>query len=197
MKQRSFNSIKDKIENLMLIGEGWRGKVFKGNFEGKILSFKVASEKIHKHSIQKEGQILKIVNKYSVGGKLYITGEDFIAYEYIEGVHLNKVLNEKNFKVLMSQLLDQAFILDKLFIDKGEMHKPYSNVLVDENLKIYLIDFERSTRSLKPKNVLNLVQFITKGKEKNSKLIDLLKNYKENQTEENFNRIRSYVLDLT
>ena len=190
----TFENIKDYIEDLKIIGEGWRAKVYRGKYQNKDLSFKVASEKIHKHPIQKEGQILKVVNKYNIGGKLYLTGEDFIAYEYIEGAYLNKVLNEKNFKILMSQLLDQAFVLDKLFIDKGEMHKPYSNVLVDENLKVYLIDFERATKSLKPKNVLNLVQFITRGKERDNKLMDLLKRYKENQTEENYNRIKDYVL---
>jgi Predicted Ser/Thr protein kinase len=105
-------------------------------------------------------------------------------------------LNEENFRILISKLLDQAYILDKLKIDKGEMHKPYSNVLVDKNLKVYLIDFERATKSLKPKNVLNLVQFITRGKERNEKLMNILKEYKESQSEENYNKIKSYVLNL-
>ncbi|WP_299228193.1 serine/threonine protein kinase [Sulfurihydrogenibium sp.] len=192
----TFENIRDEIGNLKIIGEGWRAKVYRGKYQDKDLSFKVASQEIHKHPIQKEGQILKIVNQYGIGGKLFLTGEDFVAYEYIEGTHLNKVLNEENFKILISQLLDQAYILDKLKIDKGEMHKPYSNVLVDKNLKVYLIDFERATKSLKPKNVLNLVQFITRGKERNEKLMNILKEYKESQSEENYNKIKSYVLNL-
>ena len=191
-----FENIKDKIKDLKIIGEGWRAKVYRGKYQNKDLSFKVASQEIHKHPIQKEGQILKVVNQYGIGGKLFLTGEDFVAYEYIEGIHLNKVLNEENFKILINQLLDQAYILDKLKIDKGEMHKPYSNVLVDDNLKIYLIDFERAIKSLKPKNVLNLVQFITRGKERNEELMNILREYKENQSEENYNKIKSYVLNL-
>lgn len=188
-----FKDIKDSIVNLEKIGEGWRAIVYKGFFEGKDLSFKVAISDIHKHAIQKEGVLLKEVNKYKIGGILRLSGEDFIAYDYIEGRPLNEVLNPDNYNHLILQLLDQGFILDKLKIDKGEMHRPYSNVLVDKNLKIHLIDFERSKKTLKPQNVLNIVQFITRGQQKNETLLNILRKYKQDQTEKNFEEIKNYL----
>lgn len=155
-----FKEIKEKIEHLEKIGGGWRSVVYRGLFDGKLLSFKTPLEDIHRHAILKEGKILQIVNKEGIGGKLQIIGEDFIAYEYIEGKHLIDVLNEENKEILLKQLLDQAKILDKLKINKEEMHRPYKNVLVDKDLKLYLIDFERSKPTLRPKNVSQVMQFI-------------------------------------
>lgn len=155
-----FEEIKHKIQNLEKIGGGWRSVVYRGLYDGKLLSFKVPLEEIHKHPILKEGKILQIVNKEGIGGKLHLIGEDFIAYEYIDGKHLIDVLNEENKHILLPQLIHQAEILDRLKINKEEMHRPYKNVLVDKDLRLYLIDFERAKPTLKPKNKAQVMQFV-------------------------------------
>ena len=196
-----FQEIKPKIKNLQKIGEGWRGNIFKGEFEGKILAFKVPSESIHIHPILKEGEILKIVNKSGIGGKLVLRGEDFIAYEFIEGKELRHIINKQNAKKILSQILEQARKLDKLQITKEEMHRIHANVLVDKDLKVYLIDFERAKRSKKPKNITQFVQFlITGGTEylgefDKKKAVELMKNYKSSQTEENFLKIKNFFMN--
>jgi predicted Ser/Thr protein kinase len=91
----TFENIKDEIENLKIIGEGWRAKVYRGKYQNKDLSFKVASQEIHKHPYKRR---TNFKNSQSV----WYIGEDFIVYEYIEESHLNKVLNEENFKILNS-----------------------------------------------------------------------------------------------
>ncbi len=193
-----FQEIKPKIKNLQKIGEGWRGNIFKGEFKGKTLAFKVPSEPVHIHPILKEGEILKIVNKSGIGGKLALQGEDFIAYEFIEGEELRHVINKQNAKRILSQVLEQARELDKLQITKEEMHRLHANVLVDKNLKVYLIDFERAKKSEKPKNITQFVQFlITGGTEylgefEKEKAIELMRNYKSNQNEENYLKIKEF-----
>lgn len=190
-----FEDIKDQIENLTLIGKGWRGKVYRGKYKGKELAFKVALEPIYIPNIQKEGKILKLVNKYGIGSKLRIIGEDFIAYDFIKGLPLKKVLNPENAKIIFSQLIKQARILDKLGINKEEMHRPYTNVIVDENLNVYLIDFERSKKSKNIQNVTQLLQFFMGEGSKylpeidKKKLIQLAKEYKKNKSQENFQKI--------
>ncbi|PMP63834.1 MAG: serine/threonine protein kinase [Sulfurihydrogenibium sp.] len=195
-KKLKFQDIKEKIKNIEKIGEGWRASVYKGIFEDKVLSFKVALSDLHKHPIQKEGIILQQVNKHGIGSPLRFSGEDFIAYDYIDGKPLIEVINQSNYLNLINQLLEQSFILDKLKIDKGEMHRPYTNVLVDKDLKLYLIDFERATKSLKPQNVLNVTQFILRGKERTEDLLKLLKEYKLNQSEDNFLRLKDYLMNI-
>ncbi|RMD47147.1 MAG: serine/threonine protein kinase, partial [Aquificota bacterium] len=83
----NFNQIKKDIKQLKKIGEGWRGIVYSGYLDGEKLAFKVPSEPLHIPAIQKEGQILEIVNKIGIGGKLVLKGNDFIAYKFIEGKH--------------------------------------------------------------------------------------------------------------
>lgn len=155
-----FEDLKHCIDNLEKIGGGWRSVVYRGLYEGKLLSFKVPLRDIHRHAILKEGKILQIVNKEGIGGKLHLVGEDFIAYEYIDGSHLIEVLNEENKHILLPQLIQQAETLDRLKINKEEMHRPYKNVLVDKDLKLYLIDFERAKPTLKPKNKSQVIQFV-------------------------------------
>ncbi len=193
-----FQEIKPKIKGIQKIGVGWRGNIFKGEFKGKILAFKVPSEPIHIFPILKEGEILKIVNKVGIGGKLFLQGEDFIAYEFIEGKELRHVINRQNAKKIFSQILEQARKLDELQITKEEMHRLHANVLVDENLKVYLIDFERAKKSEKPKNITQFVQFlITGGTEylgeiDKKKAIELMKNYKNNPSRENYLKIKEF-----
>ncbi len=199
MKNIKFEDIKKDIKGLEKIAEGWRGEIFKGSYKGKVLAFKVPSEPIHIHPILKEGEILKKVNKAGIGGKLVLQGKDFIAYEFIEGKELKKVINQQNAKKIFKQLLEQARKLDKLLITKEEMHKPHSNVLVDKDLNVYLIDFERAKMSKNPKNITQLVQyFLTQGSQylpslNKEKLIETMKEYKKSQSEESFEKIKKLL----
>ncbi len=195
----SFDEIKPEIKGLKKIGEGWRGVVYSGYLNGEKLAFKVPSEDIHKSAIQKEGEILKIVNKEGIGGKLVLQGEDFIAYRFIEGKHFKDVINKENAKKIFSQILEQARKLDKLGINKEEMHRPHKNILIDKNLNVYLIDFERSKKSKNLQNVTQFIQYLLSGgsnfieiKDRNQ-LIELAKMYKEEKSEENFNKIKEFL----
>ncbi|RMA97272.1 serine/threonine protein kinase [Hydrogenothermus marinus] len=188
----NFKDIKDKIRNLQLIGKGWRGTVYKGVFDGKTLAFKIPNKEEHKKAIQKEGEILSIVNKHKIGGKLHIKGEDFIAYSFIEGKPLKDVLNKENYKNLILQLFQQARTLDKLKINKDEFQRPLKNALVDDKGKVHLIDFERAKFSEKVSNITQLLQFINSLEYFNiekEKLIKLGKEYKNFPTDKNYEKI--------
>jgi len=187
-----FNDIKKDIKNLKVIGKGWRGTVYKGTFKGKDLSFKVPNSTIHVKAIKKEGKILSIVNRYGIGGKLFFKGEDFIAYDFIEGKLLKDAINEENYKYIIYQLFEQARILDKIGINKDEMQKPLKNTIVNEQNKVYLIDFERAKFSKKVSNITQLLQFVNSLKFFNidkEKIIELGKEYKKFPTEENYEKI--------
>ncbi len=194
-----FNHIRSQIKNLQIIGKGWRGIVYRGLYNGLDLAFKVPREEIHKKAIKKEAQILKQLNKYDIGGKLEIEGENFIAYRFIEGEPLIKVINEKNAKDLLYQLFLKARKMDQLGISKDEMHRPYKNVLVDKNGKVHLIDFERAKYSKKPHNVTQLLHFIlTAGKRyfddvDKETVIKLAKEYKASPDDQNFKKIIGYL----
>ena len=195
----NFEDIKKNIKELKKIGEGWRGVVYSGYLNGEKLAFKVPSDPIHIPAIQKEGMILEEVNKKSIGGQLVLKGNDFIAYKFIEGKHFKDVINKENAKKIFSQILDQARELDKLGISKDEMHRPHKNVLIDENLNVYLIDFERAKKTENLQNVTQFIQYLISGGlnyypvEDRKKLIELAREYKKNMTEENFKKIKDFL----
>ncbi len=191
-----FEDIKRDIKDLQFVNQGWRANVYKGIYKGRLLAFKVAKRPEVVQAIQKEGQILKLVNKKNIGGKLFLEGEDFIAYEFIKGKHLQEVLTEKNIKELLLQLFYQARDLDLLGISKDEMQRPLKNALVDKNGKVWLIDFERSKFTKKPSNITQLLQFATNlGFIDRSQAIQLGKIYKSNMSEENFQKIISAIME--
>jgi len=194
-----FNQIKNQIDNLQVIGKGWRGIVYRGFYKGKDLAFKVPREEIHKKAINKEAYLLRELNKYGIGGKLELTGEDFFAYRFIDGKPLNKVLNKQNASKLLHQLFCTARKMDKIGISKDEMHRPYKNVLVDKFDNIHLIDFERAKYCEKTHNVTQLLHFvITKGRDFFDKIdketvIALAKEYRRQPNDNNFRKIVDYL----
>lgn len=195
-----FETIKDKIDNLEIIGKGWRGVVYKGILNGKTLAFKVASRPEVIKAIQREGRILEIVNKENIGGKLALKGEDFIAYQFIEGNHLIDIINENNYKDLIFQIFIQGWKLDNLKINKDEMQRPLKNAIVDKEGKVHLIDFERAKFSKKPSNITQLLQFVLSLKDKyfpfidKEKIINLGKNYKKDYSKDSLRKIINEIL---
>jgi putative serine/threonine protein kinase len=199
MEKENFNSFKHKIEKLEEFSKGWRGKIYTGFLDGIKVAIKVPKSEEFIKQIKKEAEILQIVNREGIGSKLIYVGKDFFIYEFIEGKHLIDVLNEDNYKTLIYQLLEQGRILDKLKISKDELHRPYTNVLVDNDLNLYLIDFERSKITEKPQNVTQILQFVMNISSKfmpfveKEKIIELAKKYKREQTEGNYREILRYL----
>ncbi len=193
-----FKDLKKELKNIEIIGKGWRGTVYKANFDGQTLSIKVPNKKEHINAIKKEGEILEIVNQHGIGGRFLFKGEDFIAYKYIDGVHLEDYINEYNYKNLIYQLFEQARVLDKIGINKDEMQRPLKNALVDKNENVVLIDFERAGFSKKPSNITQLLQFVMRNPYfsiDKEKLIYLGKEYKKFPIDANYEKILKTVFE--
>lgn len=170
----------------MVYAKGKRTKVYK--VFNLIIKVKRKDSKAI-NVIKNEGNWLRKLNKYDIGPKLYYFDEKFLVCEFIKGEriinYLKKVnLNEK--KIVVMEVLRQCRLLDKLKVDKFEMHHPVKHILIGK--KVVMIDFERCKYSEKPKNVTGFCQFLVKNYKKvdNLKLINLLKKYKESYSEKEF-----------
>ncbi|MEK6838078.1 MAG: hypothetical protein AABX69_05490, partial [Nanoarchaeota archaeon] len=165
-------------------------------------------------TIENEINWLKKLNKEGIGPKLLFSSKekDWFAYEFVNGKFIldfigscgNDEKGKLKVKESIKKLLLQCRKLDELKINKEEMLRPQKHVILDDFGKITMIDFERCRKTLKPKNVTQLCQFLA-GAYANSllqqkgvsidkeKLIAAAKQYKHAQNRENFKRI----LDLT
>jgi len=110
-----------------------------------------------------EAEFLKLLNTHGIGPKFISFKDNKIAMEYIEGVlildYIADAIPEEIINVF-DDLIKQMIVLDTLGINKLEMTHPQKHIIVREK-KPVMIDFERCRYTEKPKNVAQLVQFIT------------------------------------
>ena len=191
------------VANLKYLAKGHRGLLFTGFYKNKKIAIKTKNPKSKAVGrIENEVKWLKKLNKYEIGPKLIFTGDNYFIYEYIDGdfiVDHVKKSNKKFIKKTIRNIFNQMFTLDKLKIDKEEMHHPVKHIIVKRK-ESCLIDFERTHYSQKPKNVTQFCQFLMSGYMNSilsrkkiginrNKLIKLAKIYKNSQNNANFRKI--------
>jgi len=158
---------KKGITDIQKIAKGHRGLIYKAQFKNKtIVIKKKRPESKAVGRMQNEAKWLKILNKKGIGPKFRFAAKDYFAYDYVEGeflpLFLEKASKNKTKKVL-TEIFKQCFILDKLKINKEEMHRPLKHVLIDKNLKVTMIDFERTHKTNNPKNSTQFIQYLSKA----------------------------------
>jgi predicted Ser/Thr protein kinase len=192
------------IKNIKYFTKGHRGILFTGILNNKKIVIKVNNPKSKAvNRILNEINNLKILNEKGIGPNLIFENNEYFVYEYIDGdfiLDYFKNNNKKIIKKIIKDIFKQLFTLDKLKVNKEEMSHPVKHILINENNKVYLIDFERCHKTLKPKNVTQFCDFLIsdyvkkilnqKGiKINKNRIIQSAKNYKKNQTDKNLNKI--------
>lgn len=190
--------------DIKFLAKGHRAIVYTAYLNKKKVAVKVERRDITaKGRIENEANWLKILNEYDIGPKLIKSSKEYLVYEFVEGKRILDWLKEaKNVKKILKEIFNQCRILDKLHVDKLEMHHPIKHILIDKSA--VMIDFERCKKSEKPKNVTGFSQFLMskpvsdilrKGEIiiNKDKLICLLKAYKKGQTDKDFMKILDYI----
>jgi HemK-related putative methylase len=205
------------ITDIKYLTHGKRGNIFTGELDkSKFIKTHFAKKNLVKVGIKvkreessaiermkNEAKWLKVLNKKNIGPKLLFFGEDYLVYEFVEGDFILdwiKSNNKKEVQKVLVNVLKQCFELDKLGVNKEEMHHPLKHVVVDKfNLPV-LLDFERCSQSEKLKNVTQFVEFICRMKDElKSFRIDvsgfreLSKIYKKDINEENLKNIIDWI----
>ncbi len=177
-------------------------KYFSKGKRGKIFLIKdIAIKKGLARHIKNEVKWLKLLNKYEIGPKLISYKNNYFKYKFVKGEFIFNYIkdnNESNIKKVLINILKQCRTLDKLKVNKMEMHHPVKHIII--NKKPVMIDFERCYKTNKPKNVSQFCQFLIsnnlKGLLKNKKikinkkdLIKLARIYKRAYKERDFRRV--------
>jgi release factor glutamine methyltransferase len=115
------------------------------------------------NAIQNEAFWIQELNKYKIGPTYIKSGEDFVMYIYIDGIHLIdfvETAKKEQLIICFRDILMQCYILDTLKVNKLELNHPHKNIIITKENKPVLIDFERCKRTLEPKNVTQFCQYI-------------------------------------
>jgi len=190
------------ITECQKFAKGHRGNIFIGRFQKKKVAVKMQRKDIQaRDTVNNEIKKLKVLNEKNIGPKVMMAGEDYFVYQFVEGKFIPEFLEKATKKDtiwVLKEVFRQMRIMDKLGLNKEEMHHPYKHVVVGK--KVALLDFERCKNTTKPHNVTQFCQYVTSTKIKavlkkkninidKKKMIELAKIYKHNMTEDNYKKI--------
>lgn len=185
------------IKGLELFDKGHRSLIYRGKYKDKLVAIKIKKpDSKATKVIENEVKWLKILNKRDIGPKLLNSTKAYFIYEFIEGEFFLKWIKGKSKEEVIrvvKEVFKQLRIMDKLKVDKKEMHNPLKHIIIGK--KVNLIDFERCHIVNKPKNITQFCQFLMRPQFKQyfkvnrKKLIGLLKKYKNNQDETTYKKI--------
>ena len=178
-----FEEFKKEVENLREIAEGWRGRVYRGKWRGEDVAIKVAKSPEKVKAIQKEAEILEKLKGLEGFPQILFKGEDFFVYRFIEGRTFGELKPEgEERKRILREVLEKAYLLDKLGIHRDEFANIHKNVLIDEEGRVFVIDFDRGVFKENPSNVRQFLQLLRReGFISQEEAIRLGKLYKENR----------------
>lgn len=145
---------------------------------------------------EKEAKIIRLLNKEGIGPRLYKHDKknNAIIMEYIQGQRIMDFISsheKKEIFDIIKKVLEQLTIMDRMLINKQEMTNPYKHIIVTPEGPA-MIDFERTQKTKRPKNITQFIQFLNSGrlrhifKENNihadkEKLMDIAKSYNKDK----------------
>lgn len=191
------------------LAKGKRGHVYtyKSTIDGKEVCVKELNPDTEAENvIHNEAKFLKMVNKQGIGPALLKEEDDKVIMEFIQGERILDFFeraDKTGIVKVIKDSLEQARKLDKMGINKYELTNPYKHIIVHYEKPI-MIDFERCKEVDNPKNVTQLVQFLTSGRVKNilkdkkinldtEDLRELAKKYKKKYDKKHFDEIKKEI----
>ncbi|MFQ5497503.1 MAG: serine/threonine protein kinase [Nitrosopumilus sp.] len=195
------------LGKLEILGKGYVGVVVLAKKGNKQVALKIRRTDSQRKNMKNESILLKLVNSVNVGPKMIVASKNFLVMEYLEGIKIIDWISElkgtgssKKLKNTIKKILEDCYKLDQINFDHGELSNISKHVIVGKTNST-LIDFESSSTDRRPSNVTSATQAIFIGSGiakkaqkiyKNSskeKIIDALKQYKQDKSEENFEKL--------
>jgi predicted Ser/Thr protein kinase len=196
------------IEQKAYFAKGRRGIASTALLNGKKVLIKEFNPKSDVDTIAHEAAILQLVNKKGVGPVFIKLEHGMLIREFIEGEEIVEWMRHAQkpaIKKILLDILEQCRTLDMLNINKLEMTHPHKHILVRRGKAVF-IDFDRARKTEKPKNVTQVLQWMTNKEltllltEKNivldrEAMLSHAKSYKGNYGQLAYARIREVILN--
>ncbi|MEM1598083.1 MAG: serine/threonine protein kinase [Pyrobaculum sp.] len=178
-----------------VVGKGTNSVVFKCVPEvGEVvLACKIRRGDSTRPSLIHEAQFLRLANAVGVGPGLYAYSSDVVAYRYVDGVSITqwwKNAKPREKAALITELLSQAYALDKAGISHNELARLERHVLVEGGRPV-VIDFESASLGGR-RNVTQAVNGLMRLGLRPP--VDALRRYKQDPSESNLREIIQMLL---
>jgi putative serine/threonine protein kinase len=198
--------------SLPVLGKGFVGIVVIAHLNGERVAVKIRREDADRPDLLHEAEMLRKANSANVAPKLFAASRNFILMELIEGYLLPDWLKTNNnvdvAKRVLGEVLENCYKLDGIGLDHGELSKAPKHVIVDHQLKPWIVDFETASDARKPSNVSAIGSFLftsegevarnvaaTIGERNKEKIVSAMKNYRKERTRGSFERVLQICLE--
>ncbi len=189
-----------------VLGKGFVGVVVIAHLNGQKVAVKIRRVDADRADLLHEAQMLNKANSANVAPKFIGASRNFLLMQLIDGDLLPAWLNANKdtarVKAVLGEVLEQCFWLDEIGLDHGELSKAPKHVIVDRQLKPWIVDFETSSDKRKPANVPAVCHFLftssgetsrtvagALGERSRPEIVEALRNYKKDKTRESFNQV--------
>jgi len=196
-----------------VLGKGCVGIVVTAyTAKGKV-ALKIRRVDADRAGMQREAEMLGRANVVQVGPSLLDVTDDFLLMEYIEGVLLPQWVTtlkgrgtRSKIRQVLREILEQCWRLDEAGLDHGELSHAPKHIVIDENDNPHILDFETASISRRVSNVTSICQYLfirsqaakmikrKLGEINEEELLKTLRNYKQERTRENFEKILDVVI---
>jgi len=196
------------VSNLSVLGKGCVGIVVVAYTEKGKVAMKIRRMDADRSEMRHEVEMLKEANTVRVGPRLLEASENFLLMEVIKGSLLFRWISmlkgrgtKSRIQKVLRDILEQCWRLDKIDLDHGELSKAPKHIIIDEEDKPHIVDFETASINRRVSNVTSICQYLFIGSEvaeivkrkladiDRKQLILALRKYKENPSREHFEEI--------
>jgi len=197
------------VNNVRVLGKGCVGIVVVAQTETGRVALKIRRTDADRIGMRGEAEMLRIANGVDVGPRLLAFTENLLMMEFVDGLLIPRwieTLGDKEDARLrvhgvLKEVLEQCWRLDETGLDHGELSQASKHIIIDEEGKACILDFETASNTRRVANVTSVSHYLLmRGKtadlirEKISgvnreNLLASLRTYKKNRTRGNFRAI--------
>ncbi|MEZ0345431.1 MAG: serine/threonine protein kinase [Infirmifilum sp.] len=172
--KRLFQEGKVEVFGKRVLGKGTVGIVVKAQFvDGTLVSVKIRRSDASRSSLLHEARILLKVNSVGVGPRLVAYSRNYLIWRFVNGVPIEAWITKcssQELRQTLKLILEQLWILDQIGIAHNELSRFKEHVLVQNDGKPVIIDFESSTENKYRTNIPQFLGFLLNERSLTSKI---------------------------
>lgn len=193
------------VFGVSVLGKGCVGIVTIAYVNGEKVALKIRRVDADREGMLREAEMLEKANSAGVGPKLLDFSTNFLVMQFVDGElfpeWLKKCKSKRRVKRVLREILEQCWRLDVAGLDHGELSYAPKHVIVGEDGKPFIVDFETASVRRRPSNVTAVCQFLfvsgevaglvvkKLGVKDKGAIVDALRCYKRERTRENFEKV--------
>jgi putative serine/threonine protein kinase len=158
-----------------VLGKGFVGIVVIAHLKNERVALKIRRTDADRADLLHEAYMLSAANCVNVGPKLITGSKNFLVMQLVDGGLLPNWLetnkDRTKVKLILRDILEQCFRLDRAGLDHGELSKAPKHLLVDKVGNPFIVDFETASLARRVSNVTTVCQYLFAGNSSTSKIL--------------------------